>query len=138
MCILCKPIITKNMNNLFSGKNEGLLVEDQIIECRAWIRILQTIRTDNDLLIRRLADAVRKSETRTFIEEAEAFQIRMLSREEAIVLLRHEIKEQLTWLEDSVTEMAPHDHHVLKQDIEEAVTEYEKMKSSFLVFVAGV
>lgn len=126
------------MNNLFSGKNIGLLVEDQIIECQAWIRILQAIRTDNDLLIRRLADAVRKSETRTFIEEAEAFQIRMLSREEAIVLLRHEIKEQLTWLEDPVTEMAPHDHHVLKQDIEETVTEYEKMKSSFLVFVAGV
>ncbi|RFS19676.1 hypothetical protein DVR12_21465 [Chitinophaga silvatica] len=126
------------MSNLFSDKRSDLRKEDQVVECSAWIRILQTLRADNDLLIRRLADAVSKSVDRAFIEEAEAFQIGMLSRETAIVLLRHEIKEQLGWLEDSVTEMAPHDHLVMKKEVEDMVADYEKMKSSFLVFVTGV
>lgn len=124
------------MNNLFSGGRNNLISEDQALACATWLKILQALRTDNAQLIRQLADAVNNSADRGFIEEAEAFQLKMLSREEAIVLLRHEIKEQLAWLENNAHGPSPHDHFSLKEDVTKMVTDYENLKTSFLKFLS--
>lgn len=135
-CIPYKPITIKLMTNLFSDGRNNLIHADQALACATWIKVLQALRTDNAQLIRQLADAVNRSTSRSFIEEAEAFQLKMLSREEAIVLLRHEIKEQLAWLEERNNDPAPHDHQALTQDVTVMVTDYENLKTCFLKFLS--
>ncbi|MBS0027010.1 hypothetical protein ACTJJ0_00270 [Chitinophaga sp. 22321] len=105
--------------------------------CKTWIRILKTLREDNASLINRLAAALKESARRSFIEEAEEFQLRMLDREESMVLLRHEIGEQLEWLEKQPSGMScPHPYIVLQNDVQGMIQEHEKVKLAFLVFVA--
>jgi hypothetical protein len=105
--------------------------------CKTWIRILKTLREDNASLITRLAAALKESTRRSFVEEAEEFQLTMLDREESMVLLRHEIGEQLAWLEKHPAGApAPHSFAVLKNDIEGMMQEHEKVKVAFLIFIA--
>ncbi|MFY0254071.1 hypothetical protein ACDQ55_08980 [Chitinophaga sp. 30R24] len=106
--------------------------------CKTWIRVLKTLREDNASLINRLAAALKETMHRPFIEEAEEFQLTMLDREESLVLLRHEVGEQLTWLElQPENQPAPHQYAVLKNDVEGMVQEYERIKLAFLIFIAA-
>lgn len=106
--------------------------------CKTWIRILKTLREDNASLITRLAAALKESSRRSFVEEAEEFQLTMLDREESMVLLRHEIGEQLVWLEQQPAGIAaPHSFAVLKNDVQGMVQEHEKVKAAFLIFIAA-
>jgi hypothetical protein len=106
--------------------------------CKTWIRILKTLREDNASLINQLAAALKGTTRRSFIEEAEEFQLTMLDREESMVLLRHEIGEQLTWLEKHPANAAPpHQYNVLENDIQGMIQEHEKVKVAFLLFIAA-
>lgn len=106
--------------------------------CKTWIRILKTLREDNASLITRLAAALKESTRRSFVEEAEEFQLTMLDREESMVLLRHEIGEQLAWLEKQTADVpAPHSFAVLKNDVQGMIQEHEKVKVAFLIFIAS-
>ncbi|HEY9258617.1 hypothetical protein, partial [Chitinophaga sp.] len=106
--------------------------------CKTWIRILKTLREDNASLITRLAAALKESTRRSFVEEAEEFQLTMLDREESMVLLRHEINEQLAWLEKQPADTAaPRSFALLKNDVEGMVQEHEKVKQAFLIFIAA-
>lgn len=106
--------------------------------CSNWIRILKALREDNASLINRLAAALKETTRRSFIEEAEEFQLTMLDREELLILLRHEVGEQLEWLNKQPAEVpSPHDYAVLKNDMEGMMEEYERMKVTFLVFIAA-
>ncbi|MBO9727469.1 MAG: hypothetical protein J7623_02395 [Chitinophaga sp.] len=105
--------------------------------CRTWIRILKTLREDNATLINRLAAALRGTSRRSFIEEAEEFQLTMLAREESMILLRHEIGEQLSWLEQQPEGIAaPHSFSVLENDVKGMMAGHEKVKVAFLLFIA--
>ena len=104
--------------------------------CSAWIRILKTLRAENAALINQLADALKETARRSFIEQAEEFQLLMLSREQSMILLRHEINEQMEWLEKQpVGVPAPHLYEVLKGDVEGMVQEHDKVRVAFLVFI---
>jgi hypothetical protein len=106
--------------------------------CKTWIRILKTLREDNASLITRLAAALKESTRRSFVEEAEEFQLTMLDREESMVLLRHEIGEQLAWLEKHPEDATgPHSFAVLKNDVQGMMQEHEKVKAAFLIFIAA-
>lgn len=106
--------------------------------CKTWIRILKTLREDNASLITRLAAALKESTRRSFVEEAEEFQLTMLDREESMVLLRHEIGEQLAWLEKHPEDATgPHSFVVLKNDVQGMMQEHEKVKAAFLLFIAA-
>ncbi|MGO4288447.1 hypothetical protein [Chitinophaga sp. RAB17] len=106
--------------------------------CKTWIRILKTLREDNASLINRLAAALKETARRSFVEEAEEFQLAMLAREESMVLLRHEIGEQLAWLEKQPANVAaPHSFSVLKNDVQGMMQEHEKVKVAFLIFIAA-
>ncbi|SEW54249.1 hypothetical protein [Chitinophaga arvensicola] len=106
--------------------------------CSSWIRILKTLREENASLINRLAAALKETTRRSFIEEAEEFQLTMLDREESLILLRHEINEQLVWLDAQPSDMpAPHPFAVLKNDVEGMIREYERIKAAFLIFIAA-
>ncbi|MDR6567244.1 hypothetical protein SAMN05660461_3013 [Chitinophaga ginsengisegetis] len=106
--------------------------------CSNWIRTLKALREDNASLINRLAAALKETTRRSFIEEAEEFQLTMLDREESLVLLRHEIGEQLDWLNKQPAGVpAPHPYAVLKNDMEGMMQEYERLKVAFLVFIAA-
>jgi len=55
-----------------------------------------------------------------------------------LVLLRHEIGEQLDWLNKQPAGVpAPHPYAVLKNDMEGMMQEYERLKVAFLVFIAA-
>lgn len=106
--------------------------------CRMWISDVKTLREDNASMIHRLATALKESARRSFIEEAEEFQLAMLEREDLLVLLRHEIKEQLEWLEKQPAGIpAPYSYARLKTAIEQMIREYDHLKSSFLQFIAS-
>lgn len=106
--------------------------------CNNWIRILKALREDNASLINRLAAALKETTRRSFIEEAEEFQLTMLDREELLILLRHEVGEQLEWLNKQPAEVpSPHVYAVLKSDMEGMMEEYERLKVAFLVFIAA-
>lgn len=106
--------------------------------CKTWIRILKTLREDNASLINRLAAALKETARRSFIEEAEEFQLAMLDREESMVLLRHEIGEQLEWLEKQPANLPPpHQYSMLQNDVQGMVQEHERVKVAFLVFIAA-
>lgn len=106
--------------------------------CSSWIRVLKTLREENASLINRLAAALKETTRRSFIEEAEEFQLTMLDREESMILLRHEINEQLAWLDTQPAGIAsPHLFAVLKSDVEMMVKEYERLKVAFLIFIAA-
>ena len=106
--------------------------------CKTWIRVLKTLREDNAMLINRLAAALKESARRSFIEEAEEFQLTMLDREESMVLLRHEIGEQLEWLEKQPGGIpSPHPYSVLQSDVQGMMQEHERVKVAFLIFVAA-
>jgi hypothetical protein len=106
--------------------------------CSNWIRVLKALREDNASLINRLAAALKETTRRSFIEEAEEFQLTMLDREESLILLRHEIGEQLDWLNKQPADVpAPHPYAVLKNDMEGMMQEYERLKVAFLVFIAA-
>lgn len=106
--------------------------------CSNWIRVLKTLREENASLINRLAAALKETTRRSFIEEAEEFQLTMLDREESMVLLRHEINEQLAWLDAHPAGVpSPHLFAALKNDVEKTVKEYERLKVAFLIFIAA-
>lgn len=106
--------------------------------CGNWIRILKALREDNASLINRLAAALKETTQRPFIEEAEEFQLTMLDREESLILLRHEVGEQLEWLnKQPVGVPSPHTYAVLKNDMEGMMQEYERLKEAFLLFIAA-
>ncbi|PSL47840.1 hypothetical protein CLV51_102700 [Chitinophaga niastensis] len=106
--------------------------------CKSWSKILETLRADNAVLINHLSEVLKGTAKRSFIEEAEEFQLSMLDKEETLILLRHELREQLDWLESQPAEKeAPHQYATLKSDMEQMVQEYERMKAAFLAFVAA-
>ncbi|WP_142686417.1 hypothetical protein [Chitinophaga polysaccharea] len=106
--------------------------------CSNWIRILKALREDNASLINRLAAALKETTRRSFIEEAEEFQLTMLDREESLILLRHEVGEQLEWLNKQPAGVpSPHLYAVLKSDMEGMMQEYERLRVAFLVFIAA-
>jgi len=106
--------------------------------CNNWIRTLKALREDNASLINRLAAALKETTRRSFIEEAEEFQLTMLDREESLILLRHEIGEQLDWLNKQPAGVSsPHPYAVLKNDMEGMMQEYERLKVAFLIFIAA-
>ncbi|MGF6928054.1 uncharacterized protein (DUF1778 family) [Chitinophaga sp. W2I13] len=106
--------------------------------CNNWIRTLKALREDNASLINRLAAALKETTRRSFIEEAEEFQLTMLDREESLILLRHEIREQLDWLNKQPAGVpSPHLYAVLKNDMEGMMQEYERLKLAFLIFIAA-
>lgn len=118
------------MNNReeIRGKN----LQDQQI-CRGWLSILEGLRKENTALLDRLTASLRYVNSREFLDQAEAFQEKMISKNESLKLLRHEVMEQLDWLDivPQPSEEAPHDWPVLTQDMRKMQEEFEKMKAAF-------
>lgn len=122
------------MNNQEEIKGKNL--QDQQI-CRSWLANLEMLRKENALLMTRLAESLRNVSSRTFLEQAEVFQAKMIGKEESLVLLRHEVMEQLDWLDivPQPSEVAPHEWPALTMDMRKMQEEFDKMKSSFLNFL---
>ena len=107
--------------------------------CRKWIRKLQALRTENASLINSLATALKGTVCRSFVDEAERFQLKILDREEILVLLRHEVIEQLEWLEKQSQERpSPYSYVALKRDVEKMMMECENVRKAFLIFLTAV
>ncbi|NSL90711.1 hypothetical protein [Chitinophaga solisilvae] len=122
------------MNN--QEENKRTYLQDQQV-CRSWLKILESLRQENALLLNRLAEALRDADNPRFLEQAEIFQTKIISKEESLVLLRHEVMEQLDWLDivPQPTKEAPHEFAVLEKDVNKMQVEFEKMQYTFNLFL---
>ncbi|CAL1519847.1 hypothetical protein [Chitinophaga sp. MM2321] len=111
-------------------------LDDQQL-CRSWIKTLEGLRKENGLLLNRLAEALRDVDDPAFLVQAEEFQTRMLEKEEALVLLRHEVLEQLDFLDILPQPLpeSPHQYTVLDSDVQKMVLDFNQMKDAFARFI---
>ncbi|WP_143307088.1 hypothetical protein [Chitinophaga vietnamensis] len=109
--------------------------EEQLQACQLWISGLESLREENALLIHLLAGALSDATNTQFIESAENYQGKLLLKEEALVLLRHEVREQLLWLNAGHAGQAPHVHASLAGDIRRMEEEFMQLRQHFLIFL---
>ncbi|HVI44079.1 MAG TPA: hypothetical protein VM802_04400 [Chitinophaga sp.] len=124
------------MNN--PENKERNYFEDQQL-CRSWLKILESLRQETALLMNRLAESLQHAEDPAFVEQAEIFQTQMLQMVDAVALLRHEVMEQLDWLDiiPQPQPVAPHQFAALDRDVQKMEKDFNKMKTSFFSFING-
>ncbi|MCW3467295.1 hypothetical protein [Chitinophaga nivalis] len=124
---------------MYRQENDEIKDPEKIQHCRSWLKLLETLRQDNSLLINRLAEALKHPASNTFLESAETFQSSMLHKEEALVLLRHEIREQMDWLNrlPAIRQQSPYEYENLFEDVQLMVMEFDRMKASFFAFLGA-
>jgi len=116
--------------------------EFSITDVREWLVALDELRQENIVLKNRLSEAVRKSASRPFIEEAEVFQQRSIDKDQVIDLLRYDIanlmvKMKYNGLISGETPVLQQQAVTLKSDVEKLVSGFTQMKQSFDHYLSG-
>lgn len=112
--------------------HDNTLLHQQVT---SWQVILDEIKFENIRLKNLLAEAISKNVSRSFVEEAEAFQQKFLDKEQVADLLRHDISSMMAHTGDPV--MTGLQSASLERDIVRLHTEITQLKSLFHVYLAS-
>lgn len=111
-------------------------------ESDTWKRYLQFIQQENNYLKNRLSQVLQQDTDADFLDRAEYFQNKFLLEDETVHLLRQDVHEMETLLEQEVHQ----DGHIIKElqkkfkklnrDIETAERQFNKLKTDFNEFLS--
>jgi hypothetical protein len=111
-------------------------------DVREWLAVLDDLRQENIVFKNRLSEAVKESQSRPFIEEAENFQQRSIEKDQIIDLLRYDITNLLMKMrhKDITGGELPvlqQQANVLNSDIQKLASGFGQMQQSFDRYLSG-
>jgi hypothetical protein len=109
--------------------------KDPLICIKEWLSILDGLRQENVLLKSRLSNALQQKVSRSFIETAEDFQQKFISKDQLIDLLRHEmtglLERSVIIIKEEKANTFQSRYETLEKDMQRLITEFHLMKTAF-------
>ncbi|MBX9783580.1 MAG: hypothetical protein K2X48_09835 [Chitinophagaceae bacterium] len=110
-------------------------------ESDSWKRYLQFIQQENNYLKTRLSQALQHDTDAEFLDRAEYFQNKFLNEDETVHLLRQDVHEMETLLEDklyegnSIIKELQKKFKKLSRDMDTVERQFNKLKTDFNEFL---